>query len=86
MSLCGVWPSRVLIMGSSITLMLLHCISCLSRAKSSFAWAHLNAKIPEETRGKGNKKENKTILSQRKNTQLGFTKLGAVLVVWNFTL
>lgn len=54
LGVCGVrgrsisvaWPGRVMIMGSSTTLMLLHCISSCSRLNISSAREHLNAKIP----------------------------------------
>lgn len=46
MSISGVWPLRLIIMDSSTTLMLLHCISSWSRLKISSAREHLNAKIP----------------------------------------
>lgn len=51
MSISGAWPGRVMIMGSSTTLMLLHCISSCSRLKISSAREHLNAKIPVEHKG-----------------------------------
>lgn len=42
------WLLRVMMTGSSITLMLLHCIRSWRRLKISSAREHLNANIPEE--------------------------------------
>lgn len=42
----GGWLLRVMMTGSSITLMLLHCMRSCSRLKMSSALEHLNAKIP----------------------------------------
>lgn len=63
-SISGVWPLRLIIIDSSTTLMLLHCISSWSRLKISSAREHLNAKIPV-------KKQNKT---STMTTLLGCTK------------
>ena len=50
MSISGVWPLRLIIIGSSTTLMLLHCISSWSRLKISSAREHLKANIPDGKR------------------------------------
>lgn len=42
------WLLRVMMTGSSITLMLLHCIRSWRRLKISSAREHLNANIPKE--------------------------------------
>lgn len=44
----GGWLLRVMMTGSSITLILLHCMRSWSRLKISSAREHLKAKIPGE--------------------------------------